>query len=371
MGFSYSKPAIVMLNNDRWAAIFGNGYNNNGDGTAKLFILFLDGGLDGTWTLNTDYIEIPTKSGANVIGDCSDCNGLSTPQAVDMDGDKVVDRIYAGDLFGNLWAFDLSASNPNQWDVAYKQGSTPKPLFTASYSGTAQPITSKPILIKHPDHSGAAPDVLVFFGTGQYLTSSDILNTDVQSFYGVWDHGTHSLTPSDLQEQTFISGSFFNNSVEITNDIRVLTKNPVDYTSKHGWKINLTLAAGERVVVDPDVRGDVVFFNTWIPDNVVCNSGGKGFLMSVSQLGGGRTDDPVFDVNGVDGVDSADLVEDSSNVIFAASGQRFTLGLPASSNFLSNKQYTPGTDGGSEIGTRDLEDLGGIETGRLSWQELR
>ena len=371
MGFSYSKPAIVMLNNDRWAAIFGNGYNNNGDGTAKLFILFLDGGLDGTWTLNTDYIEIPTKSGANVIGDCSDCNGLSTPQAVDMDGDKVVDRIYAGDLFGNLWAFDLSASNPNQWDVAYKQGSTPKPLFTASYSGTAQPITSKPILIKHPDHSGAAPDVLVFFGTGQYLTSSDILNTDVQSFYGVWDHGTHSLTPSDLQEQTFISGSFFNNSVDITNDIRVLTKNPVDYTSKHGWKINLTLAAGERVVVDPDVRGDVVFFNTWIPDNVVCNSGGKGFLMSVSQLGGGRTDDPVFDVNGVDGVDSADLVEDSSNVIFAASGQRFTLGLPASSNFLSNKQYTPGTDGGSEIGTRDLEDLGGIETGRLSWQELR
>lgn len=210
MGYSYSKPTIVMLNNNRWAAVFGNGYNNNGDGEAKLFILFLDGGLDGTWTATTDYMEISTETGANLNGDCSDCNGLSTPQAVDMDGDKVVDRIYAGDLFGNLWAFDLSSSNTNLWKVAYKQGSTPKPLFIASYSGTAQPITSKPILIKHPDHNGTAPDVLVFFGTGQYLTSSDILNTDVQSFYGVWDHGTHSLTPSDFQEQTFLSGSFFN-----------------------------------------------------------------------------------------------------------------------------------------------------------------
>jgi type IV pilus assembly protein PilY1 len=290
-----------------------------------------------------------------------------------MDGDKVVDRIYAGDLFGNLWVFDLSAANTNQWKVAYKQGSTPKPLFTATYSGTVQPITTKPILVKHPDNNtGNDPDVLVYFGTGQYLTTSDILNSDVQSFYGVWDHGTHSLTPSDLQEQTFLSGTFSNNSIDITSSIRVLTNNIVDYSSEHGWKIDLTLATGERVVVDPDVRGDVVFFNTWIPDTVVCNSGGTGFLMSVSQRNGGRTNTPVFDINGLNGVDSSDMViEDSTNTSVAASGQLFSLGLPASSNFLSNKQYTPGTDGGSQIHTRDLEDLGDFETGRLSWQELR
>ncbi|WP_293653373.1 hypothetical protein [Thiolapillus sp.] len=93
--------------------------------------------------------------------------------------------------------------------------------------------------------------------------------------------------------------------------------------------------------------------------------------MSVSQRTGGRTDNPVFDIDGANGVDASDMVEDSSGNSFAAGGQRFLLGLPASSNFLSNKQYTPGTDGGSEIHTRDIEDLGGIETGRLSWQELR
>ena len=101
--------------------------------------------------------------------------------------------------------------------------------------------------------------------------------------------------------------------------------------------------------------------------------------MSVKQLNGGRPDHPAFDLNGDNDVDSGDLVSvtsidaDGNEVIttYAPSGQSFNSGLPASSSFLSNKQYTPGTDGGSVIETREVEDLGDTETGRLSWQELR
>ena len=34
LGYTYSQPAIVRLQNGRWGAIFGNGYNNTEDDSA-------------------------------------------------------------------------------------------------------------------------------------------------------------------------------------------------------------------------------------------------------------------------------------------------------------------------------------------------
>jgi type IV pilus assembly protein PilY1 len=390
LGQTFSTPVIAFLNNGRWAAIFGNGYNGTGDGEAKLFILFLDGGLDGVWTAGTDYIEISTQVGSINAGDCADglsqCNGLSTPQAVDLNGDKVVDKIYAGDLAGNMWPFDLSDPDPSNWKIAYGTVATPLPLFTATHhagtnpptqqSATPQPITSKPILVRHPDGLGGDPDILVFFGTGQYLNTSDVSNSSVQTFYGVWDNGTPSLTPADLIEQTFITDVFNNAGVDVSSEIRVTTDNAVNYAgADNGWFLNLTASSGERLIVDPDIRGGLVFFNTWIPDTNVCNAGGSGVLMSVKQSNGGRPDQAAFDLNGDGIVDVNDLVtvlDVNGNVIgtYAPSGEVFNLGLPASSNFLSNKQYTPGTES-LVPDTREVEPLNDSGTGRLSWQELR
>ncbi|MDO9047617.1 MAG: PilC/PilY family type IV pilus protein [Methylobacter sp.] len=366
MGYSFSKPTIAMMANGRWAAIFGNGYNNNGDGKAKLFILFLDGGLDGVWTPGTDYIEISTGAGSIVAGDCangsSDCNGLSTPQTADINSDFIVDRVYAGDLKGNLWAFDLSDTLASNWKVAYS-GS---PLFIAG-----KPITSKPTLVTHPTQpAGTAPNVLVFFGTGQYLVASDVTTTDVQAFYGVWDHGVSSIISSGLVEQTFLANTFTNGGVDVTGKFSVLTNNPVDYSLKQGWFIKLTQNTGERVIVDPDVFGNLLFFNTWIPDSAPCSAGGSGVLMSVKLDAGGRPATAAFDLTGNGIIDNNDLLS-SGGVNYVATGERFSKGLPASSNFLNDYQYTPGTNGGSTIQKRKvaLPTVSGMK--RISWQELR
>ena len=104
LGYSFSEIRIVKMNNGKWAAVFGNGYNNDpaGDGTAKLFIVYLDG------SNLSSPIKLETGVGRVVNADCqdqnSDCNGLSTPSTADLNGDGVVDYIYAGDLHGNLWA---------------------------------------------------------------------------------------------------------------------------------------------------------------------------------------------------------------------------------------------------------------------------
>ena len=288
-----------------------------------------------------------------------------TPQTADINSDFIVDRAYAGDLMGNMWAFDLSDALESNWKVAYS-GS---PLFIAG-----KPITSKPALITHPTQpTGAAPNVLVFFGTGQYLVDSDVNTTDVQAFYGVWDHGVSSINSTSLVEQIFLTNTFTNGGVDVTSKFSVLTNNPVDYNSKNGWFIRLTQNTGERVIVDPDVVDEFLYFNTWIPDKLPCSAGGSGVLMSVELDSGGRSASAAFDLNGDNAIDNNDLLS-SGGVSYAASGERFNKGLPASSNFLVDHQYTPGTNGGSTIQKRKIKRRQPpVSSGmnRISWQELR
>ena len=382
LGFTYSDPSVVHLNNGRWGVILGNGYNSTGDGTASLFIVFLDGAADGTWDegADKDYIRITTQTGSNDLTNCEDCNGLSTPLGVDLDADKVIDRVYAGDLQGNMWAFDLSAKNAQSWGVAYGSKQTPKPLFIAKHNNKGQPITNKPSAVKHPEAiEGNDPNVLVYFGTGQYLTDEDPSNQDVQSFYAVWDHGNDSLTSSTLVEQTFLSGTARTNDTNnknVTSQIRVLTDKEVDYSSQQGWFINLTLEKGERVVVDPLVFGGLVFFNTWIPDSNPCGAGGFGFLMHAKLLNGGPTEEAVFDFNGDGKINSEDLVVVDGKT-YAPNARLFNFGLPSEVSLI-------GTDSGYNrvvTGTGDDDEpplfIDPVKpprirkTGRLSWQELR
>jgi len=179
LGYSFSKPAIVN-SNAGWIVIFGNGYNNS-SGVAKLFILDADTGE----TLRI----ISTEAGS--------CNGLSSPTPVDINTDNKVDYVYAGDLRGNMWKFDLTDSSPSNWDVAYKTapytyvggkkvGTTPAPLFQArDESNVAQPITSKPDVMVHCEKQGQ----MVIFGTGKYLGDYDMGTTQTNTIYGIWDYG--------------------------------------------------------------------------------------------------------------------------------------------------------------------------------------
>jgi type IV pilus assembly protein PilY1 len=369
LGYTFSQPTIAMTNvvdasgNHRWAAIFGNGYNDTGAGQAQLFIVFLDGGLDGVWTLGTDYIKINTG-----VGSAAATNGLATPNLMDLDHNGTVDRVYAGDLQGNIWAFDLSnTASAANWGVAYKQAATPKPLFTAKDSlGNVQPITSKPTAIIHPTEATSSspsnlPNLMVYFGTGQYLVNGDKTTTGTQTFYGVWDSGTKSLTRANLVQQTFVSGYPAN--------VRVPTENNVDYSSKFGWYIDLP-TSGERVVTSAKVRGDLVFFNTLIPSSQACSFGGSGWLMSVKQVDGGPPDSPAIDINGDLVVDDNDkVINGTTGATAAPAGQQFNEGIPAESNFLGDHQYTPGSSGQIQ---HDVIDVGSsANTGRLSWREIR
>jgi type IV pilus assembly protein PilY1 len=397
MGYSYAIPSIVMTKaikngKNRWAVIFGNGYNSGGKnsaggkgtGRAALFAVFLD---RTGWIEGVDYVKIVAPSPDNTDPtaaevaaasagiDCNnttlyDCNGLSIPQGYSTLQNKVTDRVYAGDVKGNLWTFDLSNTDPAQWGIAYGGAATPKPLFTAKFGLVRQPITSRPMVVKN-EAINLKTDInmLVMFGTGQYLVSGDPATNDQQSVYAVWDH-THASAPTkplssaNLQQQTFINDTFYSTDVspglDVTAKVRVLSDNPVKYTlagsSKQGWFINLP-APKERLVVDPDIVQDkYFFFNTWVPGETTqvvngCSeagsAGGTGYLMNVDVFTGTATSEPIIDFN-LDGVvNEKDKVANASNLANATltavvGGVLYNQGLPASSSFLNQNQYTAG-----------------------------
>lgn len=352
LGYTFSDVTIGLMNNGRWAAIFGNGYNNTGTGRAKLFIVYLDGGLDGVWTPGVDYVVLDTEAGTT-----GNLNGLSTPAAIDTDGNGTIDRIYAGDLFGNMWAFDVSGSTSGSWGSAYGNN-RPQPLFRA---GNFQSITARPIVVTHPTVSNEAsnsPNVLVLFGTGQFITADDRINTATQALYGIWDSGEGDLRRNDLVQQEFVLD---------TDSLRVVTDKTVNYTGnrgqrEYGWYIQLP-DSGERVVTIPQVRDNIVFFTTMIPDvSGACSIGGSGWIMAVKVVNGGEPEEVVIDVTNDDQLNDLDKI--NNNVV---SGVRFTQGIPMQSTLRGDYLFTPGSDGTLDR-TRVLNDSKLL--GRISWQEL-
>lgn len=297
LGFTFSRPLVGKMNNGRWAAIFGNGYNSDptGDGRAKLFVLYLDG--PGGFEL------IDTEVGSVTAADCqnasSDCNGLSSPTVLDLDSNGTIDRVYAGDVQGNVWAFDLSNTVSSAWKVAYKDASdSPTPLFTACSAtpcsqSTRQAITSLSVANVHPDRLALStePNLMVYVGTGQWVSENDNLNTSTQTMYGIWDAAVPALTRDNLQQQTI------SNSVSVIGG-RDLSSNNVNYVvnSELGWYIDLP-DLGERIVVEPVVIDNLILFNTTVPDSASCNGGGYGYLMFADRMTGGAPGFVVLDLN--------------------------------------------------------------------------
>jgi len=415
LGYSFVQPTypsfkgiaqqIVKMRNGRWAAVVGNGYNSTG-GKAALFIFFLDrakvGGLySNTWTIGTDYIKLVADM--QIPGND---NGLSTPQPFSARGDGIADWIYAGDLKGNLWKFDVTDVNPANWKVAYNVGpctsttaaSTCTPLFTArDSSSNRQPITTAPQVIRHPNGG-----VVVLFGTGKYLENSDTLSPfTTQTYYGVWDNGSNTAANTaraNLLEQKVASVVSVTNAAGDINDFRVTTdycvvagsisgkdvanNNAViaacddDWSkpaAKKGWYMDLP-TSGERSAYNGILRNERIVFPTLIPSATPCLSGGDSWMMELDALTGRRLASTPFDVNG-DGVfSSADLLTYNS-LLFAAGGVKpggggitTTPTVIKAQNDKSKEYKYSSSSTGAVIKTTESVTQG--QAGRITWREI-
>ena len=364
LGYTYSRPSIVRMNDGTWVAAFGNGYNNtvadghaSTSGNAFLYFVNLETG---------DLItKIDTGKGtANDPTGASRPNGLSTPVFVDIDGDSDVDLAYAGDLFGNVWKFDLSSTSPGSWSVAYNA-----PLFVAKdSSNNAQPITSRPNVSRGPNGVG----LIVLFGTGKYLEATDtnVASPKTQSFYGLLDPNTGTALTDKIAGRANLTAQTINNEVTTAvGDVRVTSNNALGGTSR-GWYMDLISpsgAQGEMQVTDSLVRSGHVVFTTLVPNSDPCEFGGSSWLMEMNLFTGARLDTTPFDLNNNGLFDDTVTI---GGVVYPISGVRTTVGITPKPAPLSGEKCDylifPGTSGGTETRCRDPGPRG---FGRQSWRQ--
>lgn len=400
LGYSFSQPSIVKLNNGRWAAIFGNGYNNtdadghvSATGHAVLFIVDLETGAL-IKKIDTGYGTTTTP------------NGLATPTVIDQDGNSTADVVYAGDLAGNMWKFDISAASPGSWGSAYVSGSNPAPLFVAKDASTnRQPITAAPDVITHP--SGSSYGWMVTFGTGKYLETTDPANTSSQTFYGIQDNGAtvaNSAVVAQTVTRTIVStvttsasgtttvqtcagsacsaADTFTNSAAtpttpvgtVTKTYRTVSSNAVNWAggTVHGWSLSLP-ASGERVVSESSTDSKRVIFTTVIPSTAACSTGGTGWLMELDLSTGGAFTAPTFDVNGDGVIDTNDYVGSPGN--YPAGVQQDA--IPSAVRLQTNTNGSGGPDGvllkRLSLSNKTISTVlnsGQPKIGRSTWREI-
>jgi len=342
MGYVFAQPLITKLANNKWAAIVGNGYNSTNQ-KAALFILFIERS-GSTWTGNFKKIVV----------DSTGSNGLAGVTGFDANADGVPETLYAGDLKGNMWRFDVSSSNPNLWSASLLGAACTTTAATCPAAGK-QPITTPPEVTRHPLNVDTP---LVYFGTGKYLEIADISSTQVQSMYGIWDRGAQ-VPRSDLLVQTISNVSAGRTVTDLT----------IDWGAKKGWVEDLP-TTGERVTGAPFIISGVLFYNTLIPSSSPCEFGGSGYLMAVDYANGGLLSWAVFDTNGDNQFTTADTPLAGVSTGLAPGGTRVILpgGESTRGAAVSNPtDLTHSTDQKPQSTPLDLRGAGGS---RISWREL-
>jgi type IV pilus assembly protein PilY1 len=326
LGNTYGTPQIRRFHNGQWGAVFGNGLGST-TGDAGIYVMLLN-----TSTGAPTFYYLSTGSSGK-------SDGIAYVTTADLDGDHITDYVYAGDLLGNIWRFDLTSATASSWAVS------PIPVYTTA---AGQPITSKLVVVSVL--SIPARRVMIEFGTGDETPLSNAspatYSSTQQSLYGIWDwdlatwnsksttqyaslpYGgvaaptsgltAGSLTPSNLQAQSMAT-------VTVSGlDYRTVTSNTVCWagttgctTPQYGWylplvtgyanptDVNMPSSANngnpqvyEQVVYNPIVDGDTFIVNTVIPSassliNCFSVTAG-GFTMGIDPASGGSFTKSVF-----------------------------------------------------------------------------
>jgi type IV pilus assembly protein PilY1 len=339
LGMTYGVPQIRRLHNGQWAAIFGNG-SKSSSGDAGIFVML----VSGTGTVSFRYLSTGWAASGRTN------NGIYYVTPVDLDGDHITDYVYAGDLQGNVWRFDLTGSTPGSWAVA------PHLIFTTA-GGSQQPITTKVAVASVS--AGAAPRVLVEFGTGQQTaftnSTAAAYASAQQALYGVWDWNMgswNSLANATVKYDSLSSGPILSGTGQLqaqtilgsytstgaacggasgpyncTDSLRTVSNTTVCWadivatcanpTAQYGWYLNLDFGnanpndpndlgapypanptVDEQVIFNPTLQDGAFIVNTTIPPTnslrACASTSAGGWTIAINPATGGSFTNSFF-----------------------------------------------------------------------------
>ncbi|HGO9133197.1 TPA: PilC family type IV pilus tip adhesin, partial [Neisseria meningitidis] len=217
LGYTVGTPQIGKTHNGKYAAFLASGYAtktiDSTDNKTALYVYDLESNN------GTPIAKIEVTGGKG---------GLSSPTLVDKDLDGTIDIAYAGDRGGSMYRFDLSSQDPKQWSAR------------AIFKGD-KPITSAPAISQLKDKR------VVIFGTGSDLSEEDVLSTDEQHIYGIFDNDTNTGTAQDGQGNGLLEQVLKKDG----NTLFLSDYKRSNGSGDKGWVVKLE--AGQRVTVKPTV----------------------------------------------------------------------------------------------------------------------
>jgi type IV pilus assembly protein PilY1 len=358
---------------------------------------------NATPTFTFYYLSTHTGSAASP-------NGIAYTTPADLDADHIVDYIYAGDIRGHLWRFDVTSQNPSNWGVS--AGSA---MFTTP---GGQPITTKVTVASTPNSSGANR-IVVSFGTGQKTaqttTSASTYAGGTQGLYGIWDWNMAgwnalsttqyaSLTSNPARSYTYGAGTVpvintssltqqiitnlgsESNGAGSTVQVTSISDNAVCWYSStscasgnnfFGWYMNLP-GVNEQIIYSPVLQLGSFIVNSTIPAVITpyscTSSNSSGFTYSINPTTGGGASSTFFGTatgqfnNYTNPTTGQTSVVSGIQLNGTGSVSIITLGGPLSpvtGTFL----VTQTSSGAGAV--VPVNPLGNALTTRLTWKELR
>lgn len=317
-----------------WGAFFGSGYAGAGPSssaqTTKQAYLYGIDAFDKTplWKTAADVWTNRVKLTSGTLNN----DALSELLMVDKDKDTdfMEDFIFTGNLYGDLFRV-----------INFGKGQTPviSTFYESNNSTTAAPIRARPSF-----KSGHNGEFWLYFGTGRYELTSDKTSSDQQYFFGLKEipvevdgndvYNRAYVKPADLDTVTIPVDATTRLAANGTpDDLTIVALKATGYTASftdsagdpqtrlvkvveglnplnEPWAIRLgtDTTYSERVVNQPLVVGDIVFFTSFVPDNDACGGSGKSYLYAVDFKTGKAPTSMVFDVNGDGLYDDADKI---------------------------------------------------------------
>ncbi|CAN5285946.1 PilC/PilY family type IV pilus protein [soil metagenome] len=267
LGQTWSTPAPTRVdingvgqNPQNYVLIFGGGYDTSQDNPGYS----TDSAGNGIYMVDAWTGELLWRAGPDVSSD----EGLDVPtmenaipadvRVIDLNGDGFADRLYAADMGGRIFRFDVF--NGKSVDKLVTGGMIAS--LGAAGQGNNPPIEQNRRFYNAPDvsfvnspQSGTPPFLNIAIGSGY---RAHPLNKSVQDrFYSLRDPSVFTqLTKAQFDALTPITDDMLD---DVTNDLA-----PVIPANSRGWKIDLG-ASGQKVLAEARTFANQIFFTTLTP----------------------------------------------------------------------------------------------------------
>lgn len=330
LGFTYGEPVVVKTKKYGWVVILPSGYNNT-NGQGQFLII----------NPRTGKLLEKVSTGA---GSPTNTAGLAYANGFVVDAsDGTADSVYAGDLLGNLWRWDLTAAS----------GTYPAPLKIAKLTDASSnplPVTSRPMIEVHP----RLKKRFVMVGTGRLLDNSDISDPQGQSFFAISD-GTNISFNVAANLPTGIT--FPITRAKLAANSNALVGVTFDPVTQMGWYEDLGVGSGIgwRVTSDPTTLLGSVAFAAVLPNGSICSPSGDSRVYARDYAVGKTTLKAL--VSGV--LTPTVMVPITGNV----TDLRY-LSVNGKGTLIS------GTDAG-KVQKVEINPISGLGMRRLNWRELQ